>query len=157
MASLNNKSRGQEVSVFVSIDTGGGGVVQAGSFTDVLDFDVKPMIDHQELHFLGETAAQFDLQINGYEFTFNLNEEDNSAVDNLLMPLVDRLDRGDQLPTVNLTVITKYRGAPGPASTSVRVLSDCKVKLDDLIAGGRKDFTKIAISGRCRKMESRAG
>jgi hypothetical protein len=148
MASNRLKTRGQETQVFVSINN----VVQAGSWTDILDFSLKPLMDHLQLDFLGETESQFDLQMHGHEFSFSANEEDNSIIDNLHQAVVAALDAGTTLPKVNLTVITTYRDPS--ISVSSKALIDCKLKVDDLAAGGRKDFNKITISGRCRKLES---
>lgn len=144
---MADRIRGLETTVQVVVN----GVLQAGSFAKCETFKWEPMQDLPETDFLGEAESDPDFRHDGYRFNFTINEKDNFAVDNVLVPLVSAHTSGLPLPDVTLVFIKKYRDPSIPVKTLV--FQKVKLKMDSQDVSGRKDYVKTSFSGRCRKMK----
>lgn len=143
-----DRIRGQETTLQVSI----GGQTQEGSFAKVENFKWNPRQDLTDSDFVGETESEPDIMHHGYDMSFTIHEKDNSAVENVLLAIVDALTAGLPLPRVTMTFIKRYRDPSIPTKTLV--FQNVKLKMDSQEAGGRKDYVKTAFSAKCRKMQS---
>lgn len=145
---MSNRIRGQETTLQVVVD----GQIQAKSFAKVENFKWNPRQDLSDTDFLGETEAEPDIMHHGYDFSFSIHEEDNSAVEQILNKVVATLTAGVQQPNVTLTFIKRYRD---PSLTQkTLVFQKAVLKLDSQESGSRKDYLKSSFSGKCRIMQS---
>jgi hypothetical protein len=145
---MSNRIRGQETTLQVVVN----GQIQGRSFAKVENFKWSPRQDLSDSSFLGETEDEPDIMHHGYDFSFSIHEEDNSAVEQVLLQVVNTLTAGVQQPDITLTFIKRYRD---PAmGTKTLVFPKCKLKLDSQEMGSRKDYLKSSFSGKCRQMQS---
>lgn len=142
------RTKGQDVSLVVVVD----GQPQAGSFAKVESFNWKPLDEIQTTDFLGESESDFDIQHDGYEVNFTIEELENLAVDNVLLPLVKSLKDGNTMPSVTLVFVKRFRDPALPIKTLE--FQNVKLILNSQEAGSRKDFVKSSFTGRCKTMES---
>lgn len=142
------RTKGQDTSLVVVVD----GQPQAGSFSKVEQFDWKPLDEIQNTDFLGESESDFDIQHDGYEVSFTIEELENGPVDNVLLPLVAKLKAGDTLPSVTLVFVKRFRDPSLPIKTLE--FQSVKLILNSQSAAARKDYVKSSFTGRCKTMES---
>lgn len=145
---MSNRIRGQETTLQVVVN----GQIQGKSFAKVENFKWSPRQDLTDNDFLGETESEPDVMHHGYDMSFSIHEEDNSAVEQVLLQLVATLTAGVQQPDITLTFIKRYRD---PAlGTKTLVFPKVVLKMDSQEAGSRKDYLKSMFSGKCRQMQS---
>lgn len=140
---MSQRIRGQEATVQIIVD----GDVQRGSFTKVTSFNLTPRTDISETPFLGEIEDDLDIQHHGYDFDFEVHQQDSKAYD-LLQSIVDREQNRLPHPNVNLVVTMAFRSVSEPSKSFV--LEQCFMKLDGLGFGGRKDYVTAKFSGKCK-------
>lgn len=142
---MSNKSiRGEEVTLRFVID----GDHQAGSFLKVVNFKVTPKADLTESDFVGDKESENDFQHHGFDFSFELQDEDGKAwevYDKLV--LADR--NGASIPKMDIVAVYKYRDLAKPSKT--RVLERAVFKLDSHDVNGRKEYVKNSFSGKARR------
>jgi len=140
---MSQRIRGQEATIQVIVD----GDLKSGSFAKLTSFNLTPRTDLVETPFLGEVEDDLDIQHHGYDFDFELHQQDSKAYD-LLQTIVER--EQDRLihPSVNLVVTMAYRSVTEPARTFI--LEKCFMKLDSMGFGGRKDYITAKFSGKCK-------
>lgn len=144
---MSNRIRGQETTLQVVVDN----KTMGKSFAKVENFKWSPRQDLTDNDFLGETESEPDIMHHGYDFSFSIHEEDNSAVRDVLLAVVSTLTAGEQQPNVTLTFIKRYRDQA--EGTQTLVFSKCVLKLDSQETGSRKDYMKSMFSGKCRQMK----
>lgn len=140
---MSQRIRGQEATVQVVVD----GVRQTGSFTKVTNFNLTPRTDIVETPFLGEVEDDLDIQHHGYDFDFEVHQQDAKAYD-LLQTIVEREQDRLSHPNVNLVVTIAFRSVSEPSRSFV--MEQCFMKLDSLSFGGRKEYVPAKFSGKCK-------
>jgi hypothetical protein len=139
---MAQRIRGQEATVQVVVN----GDLKGGSFARVTDFNLTPRTEVVEADFLGQVETDIELQHNGFDFDFSIQEEDKLARDYLFQIVASEKNR-TRPPVVNVVVTFAYRD--GNASQTI-VLQSCTMKLDSLSVGGRKDYVVNKFSGKCK-------
>ena len=137
------------VSVVLVVD----GLPQVGSFAKVTTGQWTPRTDLTDTGFLGESEDEPDVQHHGYDLSFTIHEQDNSAVDSVFLPIVAALTNGQTLPEIGLIFIKKYRDASKPAVQLS--FGKVKMKLDNQGFPDRKGFVTTSFSAKCRTMKSK--
>ena len=140
---MSQRIRGQEATVQIIVD----GDLKGGSFAKVTNFNLNPRADLPETGFLGEIEDDIDIQIHGWDFDFETEQIDKKIAD-LRALIVDRERQRLPHPDINIVVTFKYRSLteiPG-----VIVLEHCVVKPPGESVGGRKDYLKNKIEGKCK-------
>lgn len=145
---MSVRIRGQETFVQLAVN----GALLSGSFTKVENFKLTPRADLTDSSFLGETEDEPDVMHHGYDFSFAVHEMDNQAFA-VWNQIVNSLNAGTTLPTINMVVIKRYRD-PSIAAVTV-TLQNCALKMDSHEFGTRKDYVKTMFSGKCRTTQTR--
>jgi hypothetical protein len=139
--------KGENTSLVVVVD----GAPQAGSFKKVEQLNWKPLQEIQDSNFLGESESDFDIQHDGFEVNFTIHEQENLAVESVLIPSVNALKAGDTLPSVTLVFIKSYRDPSLPVKTLT--FQTVKLIMTGQDAGDRKGYIKSTFTGRCRHLD----
>jgi hypothetical protein len=139
----NARIKGLNVTVGLVFD----GVQQAGSFSKVENFDLTPNAELRDSDFLGESESEPDYMHHGYDFKFSIHETDKSVME-VYDTMVAASAAGTTLPRVDVVVITNFVDASVTAATEV--LQEAVIKVDSRSVGGRKDYVKYSISGKCK-------
>ena len=140
---MSQRIRGQEATVQVIVD----GDVKKGTFTKVTNFNLTPRTDIQETPFLGEIEDDLDIQHHGYDFDFELHQQDSKAYDLMQTIVVREQDRLAH-PNVNIVVTLAFRSLSEPSKTFV--LEQAFMKMDSMGFGGRKEYVTAKFSGKCK-------
>ncbi len=140
---MSQRIRGQEATIQIVVD----GNVKKGTFTKVTSFNLTPRTEISETPFLGEIQDDLDIQHHGYDFDFEVHQEDRTAYD-LLQTIVDREANRTAHPNVNIVVTMAYRSLEDPAVTFV--MEQCVMKMDSMGFGGRKEYVAAKFSGKCK-------
>ena len=142
---MSEQIRGLEVTAALVV----GGATLAGSFTKVESFKWSPDAENIKQDFLGEDGFEADQRIDGYAFSFEMQEKDNKATD-LWLQIAAKFKAHLAPPNVNVVVITRFRNAALTPKTVV--FENAVIKLDDSNFGSRKDYVKKTWSGICRNI-----
>lgn len=145
---MAKRIRGQETFVQLVVD----GNLLAGSFMKVENFKITPRADLVDSEFLGETEQDPDIIFHGYDFSFQIHEVDDSALD-LWDNIVATLTAGGPQPRINVIVTKRFRDPGVRAKT--QTLQNAVMKLDSEGYDKRSDYVKAAFSGKCRTKKSR--
>jgi hypothetical protein len=143
---MSLRIRGQEATIQVIVD----GDLKTGSFGKVTNFTLTPRQDVMEQDYLGEQLTDLDFQHHGYDFEFEMHNQDGKAWD-VLQTIVTR--EADRLPhpAVNVVVTLSYRESP--MGTTVILLGQCFMKMDSFGFSGRKEYVSARWSGKCKTAE----
>lgn len=142
---MAERIRGQEATLLFIVD----GVMKAGSFTKATSFNLTPRIDLTDTDFLGELTSQPDVMYHGCDADAELEHMDDGVIE-LLKLIIAREEARLAHPSINIVVMLKWRAST--QATTVMVLENCKVKVDNLALGGRKEYAKSKISMKCRTL-----
>lgn len=118
-----------------------------GSFQKVKDWKVTPRIDLVEDEYCGESATDLDVQVNGYDFTFSVDTEDEKCID-FLTDIVSAEEQGLPHPTLVFFVIMAMR-KPGAQSRTL-IYHDIVMKVAEEGAGGRKERVGVSFEGKAK-------
>jgi hypothetical protein len=140
---MSQRIRGQEATIQVIVD----GDLKRGTFTKVTSFNLTPRTDIVETPFLGEVEDDLDIQHHGYDFDFEVQQQDAKAYE-LLQSIVSREQDRLAHPNINLVVTLAFRSVSEPSLTFV--LEQCFMKLDSMGFGGRKEYVGAKFSGKCK-------
>lgn len=140
---MSQRVRGQEVTLQVIVD----GDVKKGTFTKAMNFNLTPRTDVVETPFLGEVEDDLDIQHHGFDFDFELHQQDDKAYA-LMQTIVGREQDRLAHPNVNVVVTIGFRSLSEPSVTFV--LEQCFMKMDSFGFGGRKEYVTSKFSGKCK-------
>jgi hypothetical protein len=141
MASKSIKGLHQTVGLIVN------GVQQVGSFSKVESFEQTPDADLMTSEFLGESESEVDFMHHGWQFRFDVQEEDTKIVD-VYESIIVQARAGSPLPRIDVILITAYVDPAVPTMTEI--FQEAVLKMDSRSASGRKEYLKAAFSGRCK-------
>jgi len=144
---MADRIRGQETTLQFVVD----GKLLEGSFAKVTDWKMTPRAELPEVGFCGETEDDVDFMHHGYDFNCSVQELDPAVMD-LYDDLVARNRAGQEMPKIQIIAIHKYRSTVIPSKT--QILKSVKLKLDEHGAGGRKDYVKNTLSGKCKTKDT---
>jgi hypothetical protein len=142
---MSQRIRGQEATITVLID----GDMKLGSFAKVMSLNLTPRTDLAETPFIGELEDDLDIQHHGFDFDFEIHNQDSSAYD-LLAAIVSREQDRLPHPAINIVVTLAFRSLTEPSVTFV--MENCFLKMDSLGIGGRKDYITSKFSGKCKTL-----
>lgn len=140
---MSQRIRGQEATVQIIVD----GDLKSGSFAKVTSFNLSSRADIVESEFLGEIEADLDIQHHGFDFDFELEQQD-AKIAALRALIVERERLRLPHPDINIVVTFKYRSLT--EIPAVIVLEHCFVKPPGEAIGGRKEYLKNKVEGKCK-------
>ena len=140
----NLRIRGSNTSLIVIVD----GVQMAGSWTKVEGFSFKQKVQTDDMDFLGEDTSEPDLLHRGFSVSFSIHEQENSAIEGVLLAVIANQAAGVTPPSVSLTFVKNYKGGTTKALTFPKVL----LSMDEQGASDGKAFVKTSFTGNCRRM-----
>jgi hypothetical protein len=145
---MPERIRGQETTVNIVQS----GEILSGSFAQVLSFRWNPRADLTDTSFLGEDTDEPDIQHHGYDFSFSIQQRDNTAVASYMRVVTTQ---ANNLPNERITIVftKRYRDPSVPAVTLS--FTPALIKLDSEEFGGRKEYITNAFSGKSRYMIQR--
>lgn len=155
MADSNSfRIRGQEVTVLLQVN----GVPQAGSFAKVTGGGYTSRTDITNTGFAGEAEDEPDIIHNGWDIDFGIHEQDNTAIDNVWLPIIEAATSSSPqvstpqtgLPTIDVIFIKKYRDPKLPPVTLT--FTNVKIKLERGEFSDRKSYWTNRFTGSARKM-----
>ena len=149
---MSSRIRGQEATVRVTVSDefaaafGIFGQLE-GSFFKVRDFTHTPRQDLGEESYLGEDADDLDIQHHGHDFSFTVDELDDSVL-RFLSLITFKEEAHLPPPQVGLTVTYIYRN--GVTLPQTFRLIGCVLKLSERSIGGRKEYIQNSFEGKAK-------
>lgn len=141
---MSLRTRGQEATIRVTVD----GESQDGSWFKVKDFTATPRQDISEEDYLGELESDLDIQHHGFDLSFTVDIQDRKIID-YITKVISREQAQQAHPDITLTVIYAFRGDNGrPVAESYR---NVFLKVNDMSAGGRKEYISSSFEGKCKR------
>ena len=124
------------------------GKKQTGTFENIRNLTVTPRAEIINTKYAGEARARPDLEIDGYDFSFQCNESDGRWMD--LWKLYDVADaQSGVFPNVSLAISTAYRGG---GRRTIVLYGQLVMKLDDRsLTDG--EYAQQNWSGSCQYMQ----
>ena len=110
------------------------------------DFSITPRDELPEADFLGEDESDIDYRHDGFDFSGSVQELD-AATRQYLALLVFNHETHVAPPDVTMMVIYNYRDGTQVTETYRK----CRMKVDEISFGGRKEYITTKLSGKCRK------
>jgi hypothetical protein len=144
---MSARIRGQEA--VVSFAVAGIGPL-SGSFTKIKDFTATPRTDLVETDYLGETFTDLDVQHQGWDFSFTLDEEDGKSLE-YIAQLMSNEENNVAPASVMMQVVFNYRKS-GEATKSM-TFSDVVMKANDINLSGRKDYISSSYEGKAKRCD----
>lgn len=144
---MSARIRGQEA--VISFSVSGLGLL-AGSFANVKDFTATARTDLVEEGYLGETFDDVDVQHHGWDFSFTVDEEDDTSM-NYLRDLMDNEENTVAPNTVTMTVQMNYR-EPG-VQAKLLTFSDVVMKVNELSFPSRKEYINTSFEGKAKRLK----
>ena len=136
---MSLRQRGIEITVRISVD----GQVQTGSFFKVKSMTITPRGEITEEDYLGEDVSDLDQRHDGYDFAFEIDEQDSKSI-RYVDTLVAREEAHTKQPDITITVLNRYREA-GERSVA-EVLYDVQRGFS-----GRKEYVGSKYEGKAKK------
>ncbi len=156
---MSQRSRGQEAKITVLLNDefmqafGLSGQLE-GSFTKVKDFKASPRMEQTEEGYIGEDADDLDQQLNGWDFSFTVDELDSAALD--LFQLIAHKEKNKlRRPEIVIQVTYMYRDPSVRPRTEVYM--NCVLKLAERSIGGRKEVISNSFEGKSKDMQVTIG
>lgn len=141
---MSQRIRGAEVTIRISVDS----ELQEGSFFKVTEFTSTPRTDLVEEDFLGELESDLDIQHHGWDFSFTVQNQDETPLE-FLSTIIDREQNQERHPDITMTVIYAYREPD--ASNRVEVYHDVFLKVTEQGFSGRKEYVTTGFEGKCKR------
>lgn len=138
---MSQRQRGQEITLRVAVD---GQLLQTFK---VKSFTSTPRTDLMEEDYLGEAQSDIDIQHNGWDVAFSVDEENRAAID-FLTTITTREENHQAHPKITATVIYTYRSAT--QRPVVEVYPELFLKVASRGAGGRKERINCDFEGKCK-------
>lgn len=135
--------KGEHHTISIIID----GVTQAGSFAKLESFDWRPDAEIKKSDFVGEESSEGDLQYNGADFSFAIQEKDAAPLQ-FWDSIVAKIQNGEMSPDIVVSVTKSYRD-PSMIPKTI-VFESAVIKLDSMSVK-RKEFTMYNFSGFASK------
>lgn len=121
-----------------------------GSFTKVKDFKSSPRMEQTEEGYVGENADDLDQQLNGWDFSFTIDELDSSALD--LFQLIAHKEKNKlRAPEIVIQVTYAYRDERTLPRTEI--FMGCILKMSERNIGGRKEYISNSFEGKAKDMQ----
>ena len=136
--------RFKEVFVQVTVN----GRRQGGTFQNIRQVTITPQAEIKKTKYAGEQRARPDLEIDGYDFTFQANESDLQWLQ-VWKLFEDAEANGEPFPVVSLAVTNVYRGEP---RRTVVLYGNLIMKLDERSASDG-DYAQQTWSGACQFLQ----
>lgn len=141
---MSLKLRGQEVTLRISVN----GVTQRGAMFKATNWSAKPRTDLKEDDYLGEQETDLDVQHNGWDLEFSVDNIDTTALD-----IIDQIIENERLhvahPDITITAIYNFREPD--ARARAYIYHSVFMKGDEEGAGGRKDVHKTKFSAKAKE------
>lgn len=142
MSSLEVRGSSQKIRISF------GGVIQATSFKNIINFKETPKYDKKVVQRVGEKRDAENVQIRGYNLTWSLYEED-AACQAALEQIQAAYDAGQPFPDVTITVITTYLNGV----VSATAYHPCTATPDDRDNAGATELIKWSWSAFAEERE----
>lgn len=149
---MSHRIRGQEAIINVTVAdefAAAFGLIGrlGGSFAKVRNMTITPRIEQSEEGFIGDDTDELDQQLNGYDFSFTVDETDSIALDFLSLIA---FKENNKLPRPVITVSVSYIYRDLFVLPRTEVLLDCIMKPTERTIGGRKEYIQNSFEGKAR-------
>ena len=141
---MSLKLRGQEVTLRISVD----GVTQQGAMFKATNWSAKPRMDLKEDDYLGEQETDLDIQHNGWDLEFSVDNIDTTALD-----IIDQIIENERLHVAHpdITIVAIYNFREPTARAKAYTYHGVFLKADEEGAGGRKEVHKTKFTGKAKE------
>ena len=136
---MAQRIKGQEVTITIV----SGGTVE-DSLTEILNFNVEPLLETKEQGYLGETTNRSDDIYNGCRFDLELHLHNQDWL-KFQKKIIDRARR--LTPDVEFVISATLLFPNG--ESPVVTLPDCKFGSTPMNITSRGDYVKVKLQGRC--------
>jgi hypothetical protein len=152
---MSARIRGQEATIRITVAdefAAAFGIfgTMVGSFFKVRDFSLSPRQDLVEQEYLGEDFDDLDFQHHGHDFSFTVDELDESVL-NFLSLVTFKEAANLAPPIIGVSATFVYRNQVTLPQT-VRLV-DCVLKLAERSIGGRKEYIQNSFEGKAKYQE----
>jgi hypothetical protein len=141
MASQSERVKGQEVEILVTVNTGGGPVVQA-TITEISNFNGELTFEVISKGYLGEPTNRKDMIYNGAKFDFEVNTY-TADVWTLVAAIKGLAQRTNVNNQINISGVFLYPGG----DIATMLWSNCQFGAVPVQVPGRNEYVKHKFQG----------